>query len=76
MELTKRLHFLPASLRGRLMLLMLLAVLPGFILLTANTFQERKRAEDAQLEILTRIAGNLSLKGRERERARMGGSAS
>lgn len=62
----KRLHFLPASLRGRLMLLMLFAALPGFVLLTANTFQERRHANLAEQENLARNAANIALKGRER----------
>lgn len=62
----KRSRFLPVSLRGRLMLLVLLATLPGFILLVLNTLQQRQRAEDAATATLERATNNIALKGRER----------
>ncbi|MEW6132502.1 MAG: response regulator [Pseudomonadota bacterium] len=62
----ERLRFLPGSLRGRLMLLVFLAALPGFILLIANSIIERNRAENSAQEMLARIARNIALKGRER----------
>ena len=48
------------------MLLVLLAALPGFVLLTANTILERKRAENEAAEVLANLADNIALKGRER----------
>lgn len=59
-------RFLPGSLRGRLMLLIALAALPGFVLLAINTAQEKQRAVKAAEETLERVARNVALKGRER----------
>lgn len=63
---SERLRFLPVSLRGRLMLLVLLATLPGFALLLLNTLQQRERAENAAIATLERATSNIALKGQER----------
>lgn len=63
---SKRVHFLPVSLRGRLTLLVLVATLPGFILLALNTIQQRKQAEKAAIATLVRATNNIALKGQER----------